>query len=78
MTVKPSEDVEIFAAKNDKIELRAEIPVFIFAPVKMGETAGKICVIINEVIMAEYPLVYMEDVHLAYSCLNSTGPEVLI
>lgn len=76
--VVPGEKLQMFAAKDDEIKLRAEIPVFIFAPVKIGETAGKICVIINNTVIAEFPLVYAEDAGMAYPCINALTMEVPI
>ena len=62
--------------KKEKIELKAEIPYFVFAPVKMGETAGEICVIIKNNVVAQLPLVYAEDAVMAYPCLRSAIMEV--
>jgi len=69
VAVKTVEELKIFAAKDEKIEIKAELPVFIFAPVKIGETAGKICVIIKGNVVAELPLVYADDAQMAYPCV---------
>ena len=71
-----SEKYEIFTDKRKETTFRAELPVFIFAPVKLGETAGKVCVIIDNNIVAELPLIYAEDVVMAYPCLNPAAMEV--
>ena len=76
--VEPKENIKIFLGKDEKIELKANIPIFIFAPVKIGETAGEICVIINDNVVAELPLVFAEDVALAYPCLESADMEVFV
>ncbi len=60
-------ELKIYAPQNEKIELRAEIPTFVFAPVKKGQTAGKICVIIKDNVVAELGLVYAEDAVTAYA-----------
>ncbi len=70
LSLIPAEEIKIYAPKNEKIELKAEIPVFIFAPVKMGETAGKICVIIKNNVVAQSALVYGEDAVIAYPCVS--------
>lgn len=69
ITVAPNEEFKFFMQRDEKIELRVEIPAFIFAPVKIGETAGKICVIIKNNVVAELPLVYTEDAVIAYPCM---------
>ena len=64
------EKCEIFAGKDERIELKTEIPAFTFAPVKIGETAGKICVIIKSNVVAVLPLVYVEEAVVAYPCMS--------
>ncbi len=70
VAVKPSEELKIFASKNEKIEIKVDLPVFVYAPVKIGETAGKICVIIKNDVVAELPLIYVEDASIAYPCFS--------
>jgi len=72
----PEEKLKLLVNKKEKIELKAEIPYFIFSPVKMGETAGEICVIIKNNVVAKLPLVYAEDAVMAYPCLRSAIMEV--
>jgi len=64
------EKLEMFLSNDEQILLEAEIPPFIFAPVKIGETAGKICVIIKNSVVAELPLVFAEDAVAAYPCMS--------
>lgn len=78
VSLTPDKPLKLFLNKNEKIEYNAEIPIFIFAPVKIGETAGKICVIIKNNVVTEIPLVYAEDIVMAYPCLNMAAMEVLI
>lgn len=75
--VVPAEELVLLVNKADEIKIQAEIPIFIFAPVKIGETAGKFCVIINNNVVAEGPLVYYEDAAIAYPCLRQADMEVL-
>ena len=74
----PEEELVLFVNKADEIKIKAEIPIFIFAPVKIGETAGKFCVIINSNVVAECPLVYYEGAVIAYPCLGQAEMEVLL
>lgn len=76
--IRPEKKLFFFVNKKDKIKLNAEIPNFIFAPVKMGETAGNICVIINNNVVSTHPLVYAEGVVIGYPCQNEAGVEVSI
>lgn len=76
VSVMPKTDVQILVNHKAGFEIKTEFPVFIFAPVKIGETAGKICVIIKDNVVAEIPLVYAENVAAAYPCFNMAGVEV--
>jgi len=64
------EKLELFLPNQDKVKLKANVPVFIFAPVKIGETAGEICVIIKNNVVAKLPLVYAEEAVIAYPCMS--------
>ena len=52
--------------RDTEIRLWAELPRFVFAPVRSGETAGRILVIIDNKIVAHSELVYAQDAALAY------------
>lgn len=78
ISLKAEKSPEIFVKKGEHIKLSAEIPLFVFAPVKIGETAGKICVIIKDNVVAELPLVYNENAVLAYPCLFKADVEDVI
>ena len=64
--VTAGEPVPLLLRREEHVKLRAELPKFVFAPVKKGETAGTICVIIQNRVAAECPLVYAESAHMAY------------
>lgn len=68
----PAQTLKLFVHKNDSVEIKAEIPPFIFAPVKIGDTAGKFCVIIKNNVVAEIPLIAAENAVIAYPCFVST------
>lgn len=70
INIVAAEELKLFLSNSEQVKLKAEIPTFIFAPVKIGETAGKICVIIKNNVVAELPLVYAEDAVLAYPCMS--------
>ena len=70
IAVVPMEEFEILIPQNEKIEIKTKLPQFVFAPVKIGETAGEICVIIKNKAVAQIPLVYAEGAVMAYPCLN--------
>ena len=65
IAVEPLETKRILIPAQETVRLEAELPRFIFAPVKKGETAGKIRVIIKQKTAAEYTLVYSETVNPA-------------
>ena len=66
----PEESVQLVIPKNTQIELRAELPQFVFSPIKKGETAGKVWVIIEQVTVTELPLLYTDSVQMAYPVLQ--------
>ena len=66
ISVIPDRDIKIFLEKDVKVEIRAVVPPFVFPPLKIGETAGKICVIINNNVVEEIPLVYAEEAVTAF------------
>jgi D-alanyl-D-alanine carboxypeptidase/D-alanyl-D-alanine carboxypeptidase (penicillin-binding protein 5/6) len=70
VSLVPKEELKLFLKKNEKVEIKADYPPFIFAPVKIGETAGEICVIIKNKVVAQIPLVYEQNAVMAYPCLN--------
>ena len=47
---------------NEKITLRASLPVFIFAPVLAGEPAGTLCVCVDDVCVMNVPLYWRYSV----------------
>ena len=69
----PGEKLCMLVPSDKEIELRAELPLFVFAPINSGETAGEICVIIEGKTVAACPLVYDADIALAYPCIKSTS-----
>ena len=68
VTVAPAEELRLFLPTAAEIKLQAEMPQFVFAPLKMGETAGTIWVIINEEPLMSCELIYTADVELAQRC----------
>ena len=78
VSVIPGEEVKLLLGKKEKVKLSVQFPSFIFAPVKKGETAGEICVIIDSNVVAKYPLVFADDVVMAYPCLNAALMEVYL
>ena len=56
-----------------EVELRAELPRFVFAPVNSGETAGTLSVIINGAEAASCPLVYAGDAVLSFPCFHTVS-----
>lgn len=71
VSIVPAEELTLFLPKSAEVELRAEMPQFIFAPVKMGETAGCFWVIINGEPVMCCELVYSADVALAQLCTKT-------
>lgn len=62
--VLPDRDHFVFAPKTAEISCRAELPWFVFAPVKAGERAGKVRVYVDGEAAGEYYLIYSESVPL--------------
>lgn len=61
----PEKELKVFVKKSENVEISAELPKFVFAPVNLGETAGKLCVIINGKIADECCLIYAQSAELA-------------
>lgn len=68
VSVVPAEELRELLPKSAEISVVAEMPKFIFAPVKMGETAGQIWFIMKGEKIAGCRLVYAGDVALAQRC----------
>lgn len=66
ISVIPGREIKIFLENDVKVEIKAVIPSFVFPPLKMGETVGEICVIINNNVVEEIPLVYAENAVMAF------------
>ncbi len=58
-------DTSILVEKSAAISFSLELPEFVYAGVKSGECAGRAFVKQNDNVIAEYPLIYTEDVDLA-------------
>lgn len=74
--VKAEKPYRVLIASNAVIRIRAELPRFVFAPVNLGETAGKFCVIINNNVLTEGILVYADSCRAAYPCSQFLCQEV--
>lgn len=66
----PEKELKVFVKKSENVEISAELPKFVFAPVNLGETAGKICVIIDGKITDECSLIYAQSAHLAHKAAS--------
>ena len=69
----PQGGVELLVPVGREVELRAELPRFVFAPVNSGETAGTLSVIINGEEAASCPLVYAGDAVLSFPCFHTVS-----
>ena len=58
----PAKTLRVLAARDVQIELRAELPFYVFAPVAAGASAGTMRVCAGDELIAEIPLVYAEAV----------------
>ena len=65
VSVMPQQGRALLLPADETVTLEIELPKFVFAPVKKGETAGEIRVIIRQRTEAVYPLVYAQDAKLA-------------
>ena len=62
----PAQEFCTIVRKDQTVELHADLPKFVFAPIKKGETAGKVWIIIDQKKTAEIPLFYSESIEIAY------------
>ena len=64
--LRAKEPLTLVLPRDAELRLQAELPRFAFAPVRAGETAGTIRVMLNDRVIAVRELVYAEDAALAY------------
>lgn len=64
--IKPKREIRVFVNNEQEIKIVAEFPKFVFAPVNLGETAGSLCVIIDEKNIDSCDLVYAENAEAAF------------
>ncbi len=57
----PAREVRLLLPVGAELKLRAELPPYVFAPVRGGSTAGRLSVMLNDEILAEIPLIYASD-----------------
>ena len=62
--IHPAEDFYAVARKADSVKVSMELPHFVYAPVRAGDTAGYATVVKNGEPMARIPLVYAAGVEL--------------
>lgn len=73
--LEPDGPQRLLLDREAALTVEAELPNFVFAPVKKGETAGQIRVIIDGATRAEIPLVYAEDAVQAVPVLENRQQE---
>ena len=61
----PAKTLRLLAARDVEIELHAELPFYVFAPVAAGANAGVLRVCAQDQLIAELPLVYAEAVRVS-------------
>ena len=66
LTVQAEADARVLVPTGEKVELRAELPRFVFAPVRRLDVAGSVFVFVQNRELAVFPLFYREGAALAY------------
>lgn len=64
--LRPKDKLTLLLPRNAEIRLQADLPRFAFAPVRAGDTAGSVRVILDNKVLAQSELIYAEDAALAY------------
>lgn len=59
--LRPKEDMSIFAPDSSDIQLEASLPWFVFEPVEIGGTGGRVSIYIDGKSAGEYYLIYSEE-----------------
>ena len=70
VTAAPEGTIRFLLPRSAKLEIRASLPPFVFAPVTEGEAAGSLKLLVDGSAAAEYPLSYRESAQLAYPCMG--------
>ena len=68
--VRPAADLSLLLPRGTELALTAELPAFVFAPVRAGDPAGTLIVKAHGETVASCPLVYAEEALLASPCLH--------
>lgn len=71
------EDMSLFLPNSAEIELRAELPWFVFAPVNQGDEGGTLGAYLNGEKIGECRLVYEKDIPVAEQMFKEFVLEVL-
>lgn len=71
------EDMRLFLPSSAEVELRAELPWFVFAPVKAGEEGGSLGAYLNGEEIGRCRLIYEKDIPAAKRMFNQTSMESL-
>ncbi len=63
--ITAAETTRVLVEKAAKLDLKLELPEFVYAGVKAGDCAGRVFVLADSTVVGEFPLSYTEDVGLA-------------
>ena len=70
--VVPAEQIRLIMPRDAKLELQAVLPRFAFAPIHKGEQAGSLKIVFQGRTIRECPLLYEEEIPLAWPCFYPT------
>ena len=75
LTVLPPEDVKVLIPAEEEVIIRAELPQFIFAPVKPRDVAGGVSILLQNRVLAEFPLYFTQGAVMTYPVFQPVPAE---
>ncbi len=75
LTVQPPENARVLIPTGDEVKIRAELPQFVFAPVKQLDAAGRVSILLHDRELAICPLYYTQGAEMAYPVFQPAAAE---
>ena len=75
LTVLAPEDVKVLIPAEEEVIIRAELPQFIFAPVKPRDVAGGVSILLQNRVLAEFPLYFTQGAVMTYPVFQPVPAE---
>ena len=75
LTVQPAENTRVLIPSGEEVRIQAELPKFVFAPVKQRDVAGSVSILLHDRELAKFPLYYTQGAEMAYPVFQPVAAE---